>query len=96
MTAVSVERDERTLVVENASYRWAYFVLSYGILAAVIYRGFVRHEASWDLLGLVIASGAVTTFYQGRQRVLSSHWVWMSLIAVAAAAVLAAILVWFR
>ena len=35
-TASPVERDERTEAVENASFRWAYLVLSYGLLAAVV------------------------------------------------------------
>jgi hypothetical protein len=39
----------------------------------VIYRGVVRQEASWDLLAIVVLSGAVTTFYQWRQKVLSRH-----------------------
>ena len=51
-------------------------------------RGFVRDEASWDLLALVVLGGAVATLYQGSRRVLSRRWVLLSLAAVVIAAVL--------
>jgi len=44
-----VERDERTVAVENASYRWAYLLLTYALLVDVMYRSLVRHEASPDI-----------------------------------------------
>ena len=56
-----VIRDERSLAVENSSYRWAYFLLAFGLLVIVAYRGFVGHESNWDLLALVIMSGVVTS-----------------------------------
>ena len=34
-TPQAVERDERTVAVENASYRWAYLVLTYALLVDV-------------------------------------------------------------
>jgi hypothetical protein len=87
-----VVKDERTVAVENASYRWAYLVLSYGLLLSTAYRGFVRDEASWDLLGLVLLGGAVSTFYQHSFRVLPRRWVWVSVGAVLLAVVLAAVI----
>jgi hypothetical protein len=86
-------RDERTDFVENTSYRWAYFLLSYGLLASVAYRSFVRDESSWDLLALVIAGGAVATLYQGTHRVLSWRWAMLTWAGVALAVVIAASLV---
>ena len=83
-------RDERTDFVENSSYRWAYLVLSYGLLACVAYRSFVRNEASWDLLALVIAGGAIATLYQGQQRILSGRWAVVTWFAVVLAFVIAA------
>jgi hypothetical protein len=56
-----VQRDERTVVVENESYRWAYLFLSFGVLLVLIYRSFVRQESAWDLLALVVLAGAVGT-----------------------------------
>lgn len=88
-------RDERTDFVENSSYRWAYLLLSYGVLASVAYRSFVRNEASWDLLALVIGAGAVATLYQGKHSVLSGRWAILTWFAIALAAVIAAGMVWF-
>jgi hypothetical protein len=69
MSTASIMRDERTVATENASYRWAYLLLSYGLLVSVCYRAFARNESSWDLLALVIVGGVVSTVYQ----VLSRH-----------------------
>ena len=91
-----VERDERTLAVENAGYRWAYLVVSYGLLVVVAYRSFALQESPWDLLGLVIVGGAVGTVYQGYHRVLSRGWASAVLLAVAVAAFLAFALVGLR
>jgi hypothetical protein len=84
----SIIRDERTIVVENASYRWAYLLLSFGLLVIVAYRGFARRESSWDLLALVVLSGLVTTLYQGAHKVLSRRW---ALVAITTALVAAGI-----
>jgi hypothetical protein len=72
--AQTVDRDERTVSVENASYRWAYLLLSFALLVDVALRSFLYREAAWDLLGLVVAGGAVTTAYQAGQRVLTRRW----------------------
>ena len=89
MRADGVMRDERTVAAENASYRWAYLVLSFGLLASTAYRGFVRHEASWDLLALVILGGIVAAGYQGRQQVLSRRWALVSVATAVIAAIVA-------
>ena len=90
MTGDDVVRDERTLSVENASYRWGYLFLAYGVLLIAAYRGLVQRVASWELLALVIVSGLVTTLYQGRYRVLSGRWAAVALGAVILAALLGA------
>ena len=92
-TPQAVERDERTVAVENASYRWAYLVLSYALLVDVIYRSLVRHEAAWDVMALVLVGGAVCTAYQARQKILGHGWVMKAVLAACVAGVLAAILV---
>jgi small ligand-binding sensory domain FIST len=92
MTALPITRDERTVAVENASYRWAYLVLSFGLLLSTAYRGFVLNESSWDLLGLVILGGLVTTGYQGGRHVLSQRWAIVSAGAIGIALVLGAVL----
>jgi hypothetical protein len=86
-----VERDERTVAVENASYRWAYGVLTYALLVDVMYRGLFRHEAAWDLMALVIVGGAVCAAYQARQKTLGHGWVMKAVLGAVIAAVIAVI-----
>ena len=86
-------RDERTLAVENASYRLGYLFLAFGILVIGAYRGLVKEESSWELLALVILSGVVTTLYQGWHKVLNRSWAARVLAAVILAALLGAALV---
>ena len=87
-----MERDERTIAVENASYRLAYLLLTYALLLDVMYRSIVRHEAAWDLMGLVIGGGAVCSVYQARQKILGHGWLMKVLLAACIAGVIAAIL----
>jgi hypothetical protein len=92
MSTPCVERDERTVAVENASYRWAYAVISYALLVDVMYRSLLRHEAAWDLLALVIGGGAICGMYQARQKSLTHNWVMKALLVACVAGVLAFIL----
>ncbi|MBD3267837.1 hypothetical protein GF373_14305 [bacterium] len=89
----TVERDERTVAVENASYRWAYIVVSYALLIDVIYRGYVLQEAAWDLLGLVIAGGAVCSIYQARQKIVSRRWILEAVLIACLGGVVAGLVV---
>jgi hypothetical protein len=86
-----VERDERTVAVENASYRWAYALLTYALLVDVMIRSLTRHEAAWDLMALVIVGGAVCTVYQARQKTLVHGWVMKAVLGAVIAAVIAAV-----
>ena len=88
-TPQAVERDERTVAVEHASYRWAYIVLTYALLVDVMYRGLFRHEAAWDLMALVIVGGAICTVYQARQKTLVHGWVMKAVLGAVIAAVIA-------
>lgn len=88
-----IERDERTTAVENQSYRLAYQVIAYGLLAIVAYRGFFLQQANWDLLGLVIVSSGLATLYQGREKIFTRRTLWMWAVSALAAAVLAVVLV---
>jgi len=96
MTNQPVTRDERSIAVENASYRVAYLVMSYGALAIVAYRGFVLQQQSWDLLALVVLGGATATVYQGSNKVLSRYWVLATVAAVILAGILALIFALLR
>ena len=64
-------RDEREVSVDRAADRLAYIVISLGLLAVVAYRSFVDGVASWELLGLVLLGGAVSTGYRLRQGVVT-------------------------
>jgi hypothetical protein len=92
MTHPPTFRDERTDAVENASYRWGYLVLSFGLLATTAWRSFVRGESAWDLLALVVLGGIVAGVYQGREMVLSRRWVMLAVLAMAVAALAASLL----
>jgi len=69
-TDQSVQRDERTVTVENASYRWAINFIIFALLFDVACRGVFFDEAAWDLLALAIVPGLVCTIYQYRQKIL--------------------------
>lgn len=95
MNPQEIKRDERTIAVENASYRVAYMVISYGLLAIVTYRGFFLQQTNWDLMALVVLSGGIATFYQGRQKIFAPGWMRAMLVTMLAAAVLAVVIVLF-
>jgi hypothetical protein len=96
MTGQPVERDERTTAVVNAGYRWSYLVLSFGLLAVIALRSFLRDESPWDLLALVLLGGAVNVAYQGRYRALYRRWGILAAVTLLAAALLAAAIVFLR
>jgi hypothetical protein len=95
-TTPTVDRDERTVAVENASYRWAYLFLSFGLLALVAYRSFVHRESPWDLMALVVLGGILSAAYQGFNKVLTAGWAATCLLTVVAAGALAALTAWLR
>lgn len=84
-----ITRDERTVVVENASYRIAYLVMSFGLLVIVAYRSFILQQSSWDLLALVLLGGVTVTTYQGTHKVLSGRWLLVTLATMVVAGLLA-------
>lgn len=93
MNQQTVLRDERTEMVENASYRLAYQIMAFGVLIVVAYRGFLFQESLWDLLALVILSSGTATLYQGVKRILVRNWLWLAAATFIGSAILAAALV---
>lgn len=89
MSKSAIRRDERTESVENASYRLAHLVASVGLLVSFVYRTYVLHQSSWDLLAILVIGGLVAGFYQGRQGVWTRRWALAA--AVGAAAVVVAV-----
>jgi hypothetical protein len=70
-----VVRDERTVVVENAGYKWAAHFLVVALFIDMMCRYLVWGEAAWDLMALVFMAGVVCTAYQARQKALPRGWV---------------------
>lgn len=87
-----VEKDERTAFVENISYKFGYRFITFALLFDIIYRSLRLNDACWDLLGLIIVSGFVVSFYQYRQKILGKAWFKTFLITFVSAAVIAAII----
>lgn len=77
-----VERDERTIAVEKASYSLAYTFMGFALLVDVAYRSFVLKQSSFDLLAIVVLSGLIATAYQARQSILNKSSVRIILFAV--------------
>jgi hypothetical protein len=71
----SVIRDERTVVVENISYRWAFNFISFALLIDVMCRAAFFHEAAWDLMALACVPALVCAMYQARQKILGKRWI---------------------
>jgi hypothetical protein len=86
-------RDEREVSVDRAADRLAYVVLSFGLLAVVAYRSFVEGVASWELLGLILLGGAVSTAYRLWQGVLTRQAVLVLALAALIALVVGAVVV---
>ncbi len=66
-----VQKDERTTVVENASYGLAYKFIGFALLFDVAYRAYAKGEPSWDLMAILIISGFLTTAYQIRNKIVN-------------------------
>lgn len=99
-TTSVVQFDERTISVENASYRWAYAIVTYALLLDVAFRGYFRNEAAWDLMAFVVGGGIFCLLYQMRLQTLAHGWVKKAIIVSVAtaivSAIIAAIVVWTR
>lgn len=94
MTSSRPHSDEPTLLVESASFRWAYLFISFGLLGLAAYRSLVWRESPWDLLLLVVLGGGVPAAYQGYQ-VVTSRWALTMFAATLVGAAVAASLVLF-
>jgi hypothetical protein len=88
-----VPRDERETRVDLAADRIAYLAVSYGLLLSVAYRSFVRGEASWDLLGLVVLGGIVGLAYRVSKGAVSGRGTVMLAATAGIAIIVSALLV---
>lgn len=93
-----MKRDERTVAVENAAYKWGFYTLFIGLLLDCLYRHKVRNEDIGDLLLVGCVSAAVVSVYLFRHKAAVTHWPWrrrktVTIIAVSfVASVLAGII----
>lgn len=92
MHSATVDRDERTIAIENATYRWAYLFLSFGLLAIVAFRSFALHQSSWDLLGIVVLSGVIATVLRARQHAFTTGGAKAATMAIVAGIIAATML----
>jgi Family of unknown function (DUF6442) len=95
MRLKKIEKDERTVFIENQSYKYGCAILNFGILIDIIYRSVRFNEASWDLFGLIFLSGLVTTVYQYKQKIFTKNWIKSILILIIITAILSVILTLF-
>ncbi|WP_434512172.1 hypothetical protein [Desulfitobacterium sp. AusDCA] len=88
-----VEKDERTITVEHASYSMGYKIAMYALLIDTMARSFFLKEASWDLLGIVILCGLVTTVYQLNFKILTKNWVRASILVLIISIIVATVII---
>ena len=88
-----IARDEREAAVDAAADHLSYLVLSFGLLAAVALRSLLAHEASWDLLALVVVGGLAGTAVRTRRRVVDRRWLVIAVATVAIAGIVAGLAV---
>jgi hypothetical protein len=91
-----VQKDERTTVVENASYSLAYKFIGFALLFDVAYRAYVKGESSWDLMAILILSGFLITAYQIRNKIVNRGWANTYILTITVASLIAFILVLIR
>ncbi|HWQ72846.1 MAG TPA: hypothetical protein VN370_11050 [Desulfitobacteriaceae bacterium] len=96
MNKKMVEKDERTIFVENISYKFGYIFLAFALLLDVAYRSLILNEAPWDLLALIIISGLVMSIYQFQQKILGKTWLKTFLYVFVIAVIFAIIMVFIR
>jgi hypothetical protein len=77
MNKPPVVRDERYYVVENASFRIGYMIITYGLLLLIIFRSIAYHESNWDLFALVIISSFAATIYQIAHKTIAITRKWI-------------------
>jgi hypothetical protein len=75
-TERTLKRDERTVAIENASFKWAWYFLVWPLTIVALYRQTAMNEEVGDLIALVCASSAIAIAYQVRHKVLVSYWPW--------------------
>ena len=92
-TEQPVERDERTVAVQNIAFKWGYYVVYLGILLDCFYRRKVRHDDIGDLFVVLGVSVAVVSVYLIRHKAAVPPWWWRKFVIVYLVCFLVAFLV---
>jgi hypothetical protein len=84
MKSTEIIKDERTRLIEDASYRIGFNIISFGVLLDIFIRSLLYpQESVWDLFALVVVSGFVATIYQARHKAIPPHFLRsMAILAV--------------
>jgi hypothetical protein len=75
MTSKIVEKDERTIHVENISYKFGFQFMTYAIFVDVIYRSLRFHEGSFDLILIVLLSCLPIIVYQYKEKIYPKNMI---------------------
>ncbi|MDP2857121.1 MAG: DUF6442 family protein [Bacillota bacterium] len=87
--------DERSESVQHKGQSIGFTVMSFLLVADVMYRSWAMNQASWDLLGIVVIGGLVSAVYNMRQGILTQrHWRLKAITIVVAALIAAALVFW--
>jgi hypothetical protein len=78
-----LKSDDRSAVILRGN-TWAYNFIALGLLLDIMYRAMTFREAAWDLLALVIASGAISLVYAARHSVLMLNWKTVTVLGLVA------------
>lgn len=71
-----VDEDERSVAIENESYRWGFAIMTLGLLFDLSVRDWLWPNPSyWDLLALLMVTNIFCIVYQAHHRILREHWV---------------------
>ncbi len=71
-TEQPLKRDERTVAIENASFKWAWYFLVWPLTIVALYRQKAMNEEVGDLIALVCISSAIAIIYQYKHKVVVS------------------------
>jgi hypothetical protein len=92
-TEQCLKRDERTVTVENAGFKWGYYCLALGLVIDAVYRQEVRNEAIGDLIALLCVSSAISLVYLVAHKAWVPRWPLRRVVLVLAGCIVVAVLV---
>ncbi|MEQ8174219.1 MAG: hypothetical protein ABRQ26_04035 [Syntrophomonadaceae bacterium] len=86
----------RIIATENVSYAMGYKFTTLLLLSDILFRAWIKGEAAWDLMGLVLGSGLLVTLYQAKNRMFTPRWKQYAGLLLILLAAVAVLLLWGR